>query len=63
MVAGLRHIHERGYCHKDLKLTNILINKKKKVKIIDFGFSYKSDIYINEFCGTPSYVSPELVNG
>ena len=63
IVQGLKHIHSRGYCHKDLKLTNILIDKSRKVKLIDFGFSVRADILINEFCGTPSYVPPELVQG
>ena len=63
IVQGLKHIHHKGYCHKDLKLTNILIDTSRTVKLIDFGFSGRADILINEFCGTPSYVPPELVMG
>lgn len=63
IIQGVKHIHDAGYCHRDLKLTNILINSNKLVKIIDFGFAYDADRMITEFCGTPSYVAPEIMKG
>lgn len=39
VAEGVRWIHNHGYCHRDLKMTNILINSQNLVKIIDFGFS------------------------
>ena len=37
--------------------------KNDKIKIIDFGFAIKcnKDTYQKLFCGTPSYMAPELV--
>jgi serine/threonine protein kinase len=31
------------------------------IKLIDFGFAVISDKKQNIFCGTPSYMSPEMV--
>ena len=55
-------MHDRGMCHRDLKMTNILINNKGIVKIIDFGFATESQNKLRMYCGTPSYMPPEMVN-
>lgn len=46
-------------------MENILINESEaRVKIIDFGFSRTvgAKEKLNVFCGTPSYMAPELVS-
>ena len=43
-------------------MENILIGKGLKVKIIDFGFAIKDDHLHTEFCGTPNYISPEIIS-
>ncbi len=50
--------------HRDLKLENVLIDQNKLVKLIDFGFSIAiaPETKLNIFCGTPSYMAPEIVN-
>lgn len=63
ILKGLKHIHDQGLCHRDLKLENILLGSSFEVKLGDFGFSE----YTNEgglltlFSGTHGYSSPELV--
>jgi serine/threonine protein kinase len=49
--------------HRDIKLENIILNENHKTKIIDFGFSIiiPSDKKLSIFCGTPSYMAPEIV--
>jgi serine/threonine protein kinase len=41
-----------------------LLDEYKNVKLIDFGFStcIPNDKKVKIFCGTPSYMAPEIVN-
>jgi serine/threonine-protein kinase Chk1 len=40
IVAGLSYIHAKGVCHGDLSCENcVLTDRKKMVRIIDFGRS------------------------
>ena len=57
-------MHGKNIAHRDVKLENILIDKKGIIKLIDFGFSCNSsaDEMLRVFCGTPSYMAPEIVN-
>ncbi|RLN95806.1 hypothetical protein BBJ28_00011023 [Nothophytophthora sp. Chile5] len=41
IVLALRHLHARGYIHRDLKSGNILVNQSGFAKVIDFGLSKK----------------------
>ncbi|XP_057197326.1 uncharacterized protein LOC130558742 [Triplophysa rosa] len=53
----------RGVFHRDIKLENLLINRKTlEVKLIDFGCGdlLKSSSY-NEYMGTPFYTCPEYL--
>ena len=45
-------------------MDNILLDEAKNVKIIDFGFSIQSrtNSLLKLFCGTPSYMCPEIVS-
>ena len=48
--------------HSDIKLDNILLNGKGHIKICDFGVSrvIRPKELINEHCGTPAYIAPEI---
>lgn len=64
IVSAVAHLHERFVCHLDLKLDNILVDAGDRVKIIDFGLAQalaSSQEEIDVHCGSPSYLSPEML--
>lgn len=70
ILDGVAYCHEKMIAHRDLKLENILItsteysdNNQTLIKIIDFGFSFDfSEIKLtSNYCGTPSYMAPEII--
>jgi len=60
---AVNYLHSNNIAHLDIKLDNILINKKLEIRIIDFGFAiYDPNKSLNNFFGgTPNYMSPEIV--
>ena len=63
ILKGLKHCHSNNISHRDIKLENLLLDENENIKIIDFGFSTCMPLHkkIRIFCGTPSYMSPEIV--
>lgn len=65
ICQGLRHLHENGIVHRDLKSLNIMLTKRGRIfKIGDLGVSRQvseETVMLNTFYGTPLYLSPELV--
>ncbi|OMJ24148.1 putative serine/threonine-protein kinase CCRP1 [Smittium culicis] len=63
-VEGIVELHRRRIIHRDIKLANILLNKKNQVKIGDFGLSALLESRADRktsFLGTLNYLSPEVV--
>jgi serine/threonine protein kinase len=63
MLSALNCMHCNNIAHRDLKLDNIMIDETNgnRVVIIDFGFATACEKKLRMFCGTPSYMSPEIV--
>ncbi|EGR28347.1 protein kinase domain protein [Ichthyophthirius multifiliis] len=63
IIQGVDYIHQKNVCHRDIKLENLLLDDDLNIKIIDFGFAVCSphDRKLNSFCGTPSYMAPEII--
>ncbi len=65
IVSAVNYCHAKGVSHRDLKLENILLGTDMRtVKLIDFGFSIwvKKEGKLKVFCGTPTYMAPEIIS-
>lgn len=62
-LLGLVYMHSYSYIHRDIKPTNILINKAGVVKICDFGITRKFLPYakISALAGSQFYRAPEIL--
>lgn len=73
VLSGLMALHDKGYIHRDVDPSNVMITSDRKIKLIDFGVvkSISSKTGQNEnqltnvgtFIGKPNYAAPELVSG
>lgn len=58
-------MHKQGIMHRDMKPQNVLLTSKEglEVKIADFGFSDYFDFKEGRTlpCGSPLFMSPELL--
>lgn len=62
MLDGLGYIHNKRIIHRDIKLGNIFVDENMNVKIGDFGMAVYLDDDDDAVCGTPNYISPEVLS-
>lgn len=60
----VEHLHEQGILHRDIKPQNVWIDEQGAVKLIDLGMAIERSSWgarpaVQEFHGTPAYMSPE----
>lgn len=66
IVSVLNFLHTKcQIAHRDMKAENVLLDKFKNVRIIDFGLSNskQQDKLMQTACGSPAYASPEMILG
>ena len=58
----MQYIESESISHRDLKLENILLDKEKNIKVIDFDFAEKNTQRNSlQLSGTKIYSAPELL--
>jgi serine/threonine protein kinase len=68
---ALQYAHDEGVVHRDIKPENILLDKRGRMKIADFGLAKlvtapESDFALtgtHQVMGTPRYMAPEQMEG
>lgn len=64
VIAALKYCKSCNIIHRDIKPENLLLSDNQTIKLADFGWSVHAPKPYNlrkTFCGTPDYVSPEIV--
>lgn len=63
IVLALEYLHCLELVYRDLKPENVLVDHLGYLKLTDFGFCKRVVGRTFTFCGTPQYLSPEVVLG
>jgi eukaryotic-like serine/threonine-protein kinase len=71
LLDALEFAHEAGVIHRDIKPANVMITSANHVKLADFGVARVSESQGDQgeltragaMVGTPSYMSPEQIQG
>eukprot|EP00304_Pavlova_gyrans_P009248 CAMPEP_0206042218 /NCGR_PEP_ID=MMETSP1466-20131121/6418_1 /ASSEMBLY_ACC=CAM_ASM_001126 /TAXON_ID=44452 /ORGANISM="Pavlova gyrans, Strain CCMP608" /LENGTH=420 /DNA_ID=CAMNT_0053416927 /DNA_START=97 /DNA_END=1359 /DNA_ORIENTATION=+ len=72
LLEGVRHLHNRGVIHRDIKLENVLLSADGVVKVADFGLAAELAVddagapinmnaILRDVVGSQSYVAPEVL--
>eukprot|EP00921_Rhytidocystis_pertsovi_P026376 GHVQ01042538.1.p1 GENE.GHVQ01042538.1~~GHVQ01042538.1.p1 ORF type:complete len:215 (+),score=34.44 GHVQ01042538.1:402-1046(+) len=64
IAMAVAHLHHKGILHRDLKLSNVLVDSHSNMRLSDFGLSKDlTQSLATTQLGTIPFMSPEIFNG
>lgn len=64
LILAIEQLHNMDAIYRDLKPENILLCSDGHIKLADFGLAKENIVgqdSARSFCGTPAYLSPEMM--
>ena len=63
LILGIKHLHDNDIIHRDLKLSNLMIDTDGFLRIVDFGLArvLRHGQFAASIVGTPSHMAPEIL--
>ena len=64
LINTMDYMNKNNVVHRDIKIENILLDRRLNLKLADYGFAtYKHIDRLSTYRGTMSYMAPEIKKG